>query len=704
MSIGNLSLSGFLNEMRNASTGPHSRKFCFVIGAGASVSSGIKTGKELVDEWDRELCNRNSVEYEKWKMNNRITDKNKYSFYSKYYEYLYERNPENGYNYLEKLMDKAKPSAGYVTLAGILAEKQHNVVVTTNFDHLTEDAINYYAQEMPLVIGHESLTHYITKRIQRPTIVKIHRDLFFKPANTTRAVEKLHKNWETALNKIFSEYSPIFIGYAGNDKSLMNYLVRNAEKFAKGEFCCPYWMLYKDDVLEGRVKRFLNKSNGYCIKHEGFDYVLFCIGEALGYNRPSEEIFVGDAKKRFIALSEETNKLTEKFIEDRASGVISSLDSPSIERAVQKAIEGNEQEKMYWNILVLCQSEKYEEALIEIQRLMDLAPDNARYHSLHSSILSKLGNSAEAQVSAKKAVELEPDNAAYQVKFAGALNKLERYEEALVAAQIAVELEPDDAFCQANLGAALYMLKRYEEALVAMQIAVALEPNNASYQNSFGITFNKLERYEEALVAAQIAVALEPDSAAYQLRLAGTLDKLERNEGALTAVQRAVELEPNNASYQNSLGITLNKLERYEEALTAVQKAVELKPDNAVYQVRLAGTLNKLGRNEEALVAAQIAVELEPDDAFCQANLGATLYMLKRYEEALVAMQIAVELEPDDALYQANLGIMLNELKRYEEALAAMQIAVALKPEYASYQFDLRSKLHELERNEEAKE
>lgn len=73
-------------------------------------------------------------------------------------------------------------------------------------DHLTEDAVNYYAQEIPLVIGHESLAHYVSKQLTRPTIVKIHRDLLFDPRNRTEEFEVLHDNWKKALGEIFAEY------------------------------------------------------------------------------------------------------------------------------------------------------------------------------------------------------------------------------------------------------------------------------------------------------------------------------------------------------------------------------------------------------------------------------------------------------------------------------------------------------------------
>lgn len=144
MSIEKLSLNGFIKEVVDVSVGAHSRKFCFVLGAGYSITSGIKSEKELVDLWDAELLERNAQNYREWKDNLGITNTNMYEHYSAYYEKWFHRRPEDGYNFMEKLMENATPNVGYVILAYILKNTSHNLVISTNFDHLVEDAVTYY--------------------------------------------------------------------------------------------------------------------------------------------------------------------------------------------------------------------------------------------------------------------------------------------------------------------------------------------------------------------------------------------------------------------------------------------------------------------------------------------------------------------------------------------------------------------------------
>ena len=404
-------------------------------------------------------------------------------------------------------------------------------------------------------------------------------------------MEVLHGNWKKALGNIFSEYSPVFIGYAGNDNSLMDYLVENGEKFSnkkekvketekEEKWGCPYWMLYDGDKIEGKVAEFLDKAEGYCINHSGFDEALIQMGAALGYKIPSREAFIGDAEKRYAMLSDAIDSVADKSVRSRdsASGAPAAGESaPDISSAVRQITGEATPQSVYSNAVMLHNKGKYEEALSELQKLIELEPDNARYHN-------NLGNT---------------------------LYEMKRYDEALAEVQKALELKPDNAAYHSNLGLALHAMKLYGEAWAAKQKAVELAPDNASYQYSLGVTLHEMKLYDEAQAAEQKAVELEPGYAMYHEQLGVTLHAMKRYEEALTARQKAVELEPGTAMYHNNLGVTLHAMTRYDEALAAKQKAVELEPDNALYHKNLGNTLKAMGRHDEALAEVQKADELE---------------------------------------------------------------------------------------------
>lgn len=497
MAYQDLSLSGFIKEAKDASEGKHRRKFCFIIGAGASVTSGIPSGKDLVDIWDKEILNRYPREYEIWKENLKITDENKYSHYSDYYTKRYSRNPIEGQNYLTKLMDKATPHLGYIMLAYIMSHEKtpNNVVITTNFDHLIEDAVSYYSHDMALVVGHESLAHYITPDPKGATIIKVHRDILLDPVNTDSENDDFMSKWDKALKIIFSEYHPVIIGYAGNDNSLMEYLVKNADKFGcdtdkiarGGTFKCPYWMRYKDEAIEGSVKDFIDKSGAYLVRHEGFDEVLHALGVAFDYKLPEEENFLKDARDRYNKLTNAINEMNSKQSMPKS---YESKEFSSAHDMSQERERTSEKKKSIY------------------ETLLESDPNNARYRSLCGLELYNKKQYEDAIIHEKKAVELEPDNAQYHDNLSTTLHELKRYDEALIETQKAVELEPDNARYHYSLSATLHALKRYDEALIEAQKAIELKPNIVNYQYNLGATLYRMKRFTESLNSLENAISL----------------------------------------------------------------------------------------------------------------------------------------------------------------------------------------------------
>lgn len=496
MSLDKMTQSGLIHEFEDVSSGPHPSKFCFVLGAGASKTSGIKTGQELVDIWDKEMKERNTGSYFSWKQKNGIAEDNKYNFYSQYYEERFRKRPMDGLNFLEKMMENVHPNVGYVVLAHLLAKTAHNVVITTNFDHLLEDALNYYEKSLPLVIGHESLAHYITKQITRPTIVKIHRDLLFDPKNTAEDVGILHEAWEKGLDIIFSEFHPIFIGYAGNDKSLMDFLIKNKEKFNSGEWKFPYWTFYKsDNIPAGPVKDFLVGSGGYYINCNGFDELMCLMGAALGYQMPTEEVFLKDTKIRYHKLCEAFENIVFTKDSDKKQGQDASEDERQgiVGSAVQKITRQSGLDPNYIQAIILHNKGEYEKAE-EIKRaLVKSEPEDASYHHSLSVTLHEMGRYEEAEAEERKALELEPENARYHNGLGVTLHEMGRYEEAVEEKKRAAELEPENAKYHNSFGITLKKIGRYQEAMEELKKATELEPENSSYQNDLNIILSSLK-------------------------------------------------------------------------------------------------------------------------------------------------------------------------------------------------------------------
>ena len=235
-----LSREFFLEDLRDLNQSK--RRFCFILGSGASLSSGIPTGQNMMELWFnflsgktrsqmQTLCTRTEVPWSTWErlyklVKNGELEKAKLpnEYYFPLYDLRYGRNPGDGRSYLTQKMRNAQPSRGYDLLSKLMNETGNNVVITTNFDHLTEDSFTLNRLGFPQVLDPNTAHEMQEMPPEIPIVAKVHGDAMLNPLNRSRELKKLAKVWQDKLPVIFASYIPIVIGYGGGDRTLMAYL------------------------------------------------------------------------------------------------------------------------------------------------------------------------------------------------------------------------------------------------------------------------------------------------------------------------------------------------------------------------------------------------------------------------------------------------------------------------------------------------
>ncbi len=344
-----ITIHGFLNEFKRRHEQMTDRPFCWILGSGASIQSGIPTGKELVNTWLKELHDLEATDgnsFEEW-----VTAENlgipgfEYERAANFYPWVYQRRfrdyKELGYAFLEKTMEHAEPSFGYSVLAQIMATTHHNVAVTTNFDNLVADALSIYTRTFPLVCGHESLTGYIRPNLRRPLIAKIHRDLLLAPLSNPEEIAKLPGEWSVALTKVFDRFTPIVIGYGGNDGSLMGFL-KSISTIEGGVF----WCLREAGEVDPAINEVIERHHGRLVPIAGFDEVMLQLQEKLQLPFLLPQLQIGH-EKRVANYQKQFEALT--------AALRKPADNPAAEEArrpariaAEAAVERLTKEKDWW--------------------------------------------------------------------------------------------------------------------------------------------------------------------------------------------------------------------------------------------------------------------------------------------------------------------------------------------------------------------
>ena len=485
--------------------------------------------------------------------------------------------PICAYSYLQDVMKDAEPSFGYYALAVLLENTENKLVITTNFDSLVEESLSLYHAQRPLVIGHESLAPFMnsTENMRRPMIAKVHRDLLLHPKNGEGEVERLDEGWANPLRSALLRYTPIVIGYAGGDKTLMTFL-------ESLHLDTVYWCTLGscEDDEDERIKDFLNKQDhGYLVSIEGFDEVLYGLLDTLMSDKPFDK---PDTRIRMHAIQRAESYLT------RLAEVVGSIATLSIG-------ETEEPNQIKDANVVLVDTETRES---------DSLPSFVSQNSAPTSSLKTLERLATSDASVDETDRDSNDRTAEAnleyIKGVRAFND-RRLKDALNYLEKAVRLEPQSSKRHFAYGVVLYEMKRYVEAAKECRIAVEMEPDNAEHHFVLGATLHELGRFSEALAEKICAADLEMDNARYHESLGTTYHALNRYEEALAETDEALRLNPSNPRYYQARGVTLDAMGRHEEAEQSRKKAMRLDPECTNYYVSRGSTPNevKLPDSEE---------------------------------------------------------------------------------------------------------
>ncbi|MEN5130748.1 SIR2 family protein [Elizabethkingia anophelis] len=268
------------------------QSFDLFLGAGASISSGIPSGGDLVWHFKREILNSNGKINIKKFQDLKIEDNKK--VIQSFFEETEENNIINPYSYyfnkcypdplirkefLTNLVRDKKPSIGFMCLSALVEQQKINTVWTTNFDDLIEKAINGLNYKSCQIVSPENVGSVNNFRSDIPTVVKLHGDFRYDPLqNTDEELQKL----EESLHKYFVEASTkrglLVMGYSGSDESVLQSLEKALEEnnaFPKGLI----WCIPKSVTPNQRLIRIISKANeqnqrsGFMII-DSFDYFL----------------------------------------------------------------------------------------------------------------------------------------------------------------------------------------------------------------------------------------------------------------------------------------------------------------------------------------------------------------------------------------------------------------------------------------------
>lgn len=307
-----------LNQSEKAAS-----NFSIFLGAGASVTSGIRSGQELIYTWEKEILEEEGLTISDKDLFFSKEDNQSWYDRSNPYASLFEKRYDLQRQrrvFVEKEISEAKPSIGYAYLVKLIENGFFNTVFTTNFDDLLNEAFNRFSTLRPLVCAHDSSILGISVTSRSPKIIKLHGDYLFDNIKATiRETESLETNMRMKFQEFAKDFGLIVIGYGGQDRSIMDilsFLLSHEEYFKNG----LYWCIKKGEKkISSELRQLLWKDRVYFVEIDGFDELMAFFNQKLNAGKlPIDDEFLGyEHQKRIV------KDLTENhFLEQTESSIL----------------------------------------------------------------------------------------------------------------------------------------------------------------------------------------------------------------------------------------------------------------------------------------------------------------------------------------------------------------------------------------------
>lgn len=284
-----LPIDAFIRSVGRHHTSPYS----MLLGAGASISSGVLSAEQCLWRWKRDIVVSNNPGLE-----SHFSELSLASVRERIQEWLdgedchpslgtraeYEHFAAQAYpiaedrrQFFEELLEKAEPNTGYRLLCLLAQSGMFHTVWTTNFDGLVGRA-GAITGTTVYEIGIDS-----SSRLDRPARtgtlrqIALHGDYRYDALkNTAEELQAGDRTLHTAFAKALRQGSLVAVGYSGRDASVMTTLVEACAKDGVGRL---FWCSYGDEQPSSQVEELIKRARmagreAHIVRTDGFDDVM----------------------------------------------------------------------------------------------------------------------------------------------------------------------------------------------------------------------------------------------------------------------------------------------------------------------------------------------------------------------------------------------------------------------------------------------
>lgn len=364
------------------------------------------------------------------------------------------------------------------------------------------------------------------------------------------------------------------------------------------------------------------------------------------------------------------------------------------------------------------ESQRWEEALAELEIALSINPNNASWHAQRGSILDELDRMAEAAEAYEEALRLEPEDHDVALALGITLNRLGRHARAIEVLEGLAAQEPtfEPAYChRIHAYAELGLHDRAEEMFYLAQQLFEGCPHCFYFMGSSLAAHGKRDR---AVYCWKRTLDLDPlylgvnERIARAYRASGDLKAARkwflreiRNDPGNTALlfeygqvliedgdigagaakfAQIIELDPEHTHAHYALGTIWLGLRQPERALACFDalKTIDDVPDVPDFHLRRGEALLRLDRGEEARRELAQAVLDNPSSISAAMLMGECLLRSGQASQAADSYRKALALDDRNVSAHHKLGLLLVKMGQSGAGLNHCLRALELKDDY----------------------
>jgi tetratricopeptide (TPR) repeat protein len=562
----------------------------------------------------------------------------------------YDQDPKERQMFIEHMIEVAEPAGDYILLASLIDSGIIHNVFTTNFDDLVNEALVNYYSIRARVYAHNEMARYISPISKRPNIIKLHGDYLYENIkNTTRETGDLEANMKTKFTEILNTLNLVVIGYGGADHSVMKVLeqAKNNHKY------CLLWCSNDMEKLNWRVVHLVNSTdNSFFVHIPDFQTMVMKLWTNAEIKLPDLDV---DLKQKKDKMEDFISMYNDKIKDTSEENQGKTIKEDYQQVLSKQVMDGKGTLRDDVDILsgIKEAGDWFNKAYYETD------PDKQLdYYS--------------------KAIDLDNNYVDAYYNRGWLKNNQGKYQEAIKDFDIVLTIDPKYANAYTNRGFAYNNLHQYDLAIKDYNKAIELEPTNALNYYNLGCIHNDKNQFIKAIDNFNKAVEINPQYTDALYNRGWSKNMLGNLEGAINDFNKVITIDPNYINAYTSRGTAYLNQMQYKKAIDDYNKAIALNPNDAINYYNKGVTYNEMGDYEKAINQFDMAIEKDPNYINAYNNRGFSWHNLGEYAKAIDDYSKVLEVDHEYLLAYTNRALAYYNIESYEKAISDYEKAMEL--------------------------